>query len=771
MSDNTISDETISMNIFKIIEECISLSVTTMNISQLFNKVLKKISTVLDFDYAFVGELKHDLSRKQFYRYHSFYGFDKLPNNSPIKKYYLKEIEKTGGYFDFKNMLSIHGKLVEGGEGGESVDKVHIDDILKICKTPFPTGHPAIKSFISFKLKHPDGSVVGVIAFGCVKGGFFNERFEKKVNMILPFLASIFVNIRQKESINKHKDAFLANMSHEVRTPLHGIVSLTKLLVKTKLDEEQQEYVNIISQCSVQLLDIVNDILDYASINTGKMKFINAPVELRQCVENARDLVLIKQISTGGENGVPINVTLAENLPEVIITDKTRICQVLVNIIGNAYKFTASGEINVKGQLMANNDVNNECEIYFTVADTGIGIPEDKIDSVFDSFQQLSNNVFENNTGVGLGLPISKYIVNKMGGKIWIDSKVGNGSIVHFTIKCGVYINKIDINKLKKYYSGRNFIIIDNDTNDKTVTFNTLLKLGAKPILCLNVKEAIMYINSNVFVVEYMIINIDTLTDSEIECINSLKNDITKVVLLSNTVKNKLDSVKHHYTVRKPITTDKLYKTCNLIYEREKRDYNDKRQLFLKKDSLGQSSDSIDSPDSSNSIEDKKIIKIIKRKGEKDRRRDNKLSLLDGSNLTTVHSKIGQSINILVTEDIENNKIVITKLLQKLGYYNIKYAGNGVEMIKAIHNEQFHIVFVDLKMPIMDGVTATKKVKADMKDSDLPMLVALTASITDETRKMCFNVGMKGFLTKPVEIDDLETIMSIAVKKAASVIY
>ena len=749
------------MNHSKILlnlQKCLNKSILTDNKAELFKYILSSISDCTKYDYGFFAELKYnnvnlngyaneqtnEVNKNCFYRYRAFYGFDKLDDNCTIKKYYLDQVNKHG-FFDFVNMNTLQGKLSDVSSGSSGSDKINVEHVVEKRGKPLPSGHPSIDHFKSFKLAHKE-RCIGILGFGNEKNANFDDNFDEIIEMFIPFITTILVNTQQKHNINQHKDAFLANMSHEIRTPLHGIISLSKLLIKSKLDKEQEEYVQIVSQCSVQLLDIVNDILDYSKINTGKMKFVNSPVNLKQCIENARDLVLIKQ----NDKNLPIIINLASNIPETVVTDKTRLCQILVNIIGNAYKFTSDGQIEIKVQLMSTDINHQEHELYFTVTDSGIGIPENKIDNIFDSFQQLSNNVFENNTGVGLGLPISKYIINKMKGKIWIDSKVGNGSIVHFIVKCSCYYNKIDVVKLTKFFKGTHFIVIDNDTTDKSIILNALLKLEAKPILCLSVTDAIMYINSGVFFIEYIIVNIDILSHKEIENINSIKNNITKIVILSDgeNIQPKLDSIKHHFDIIKPITTDKLFNICDEIQRNHNLAINSK-QFNL----VNVNTNNADNADIT--VTTNKYIRTDS----------------DTENITTVHTKIGQSVKILITEDIDNNKVVITKLLQKLGYYNIDYASNGLEMYQMIKENKYDICFVDLKMPIMDGITATKKVFSDLETEQIPMLVAITASITEETRKMCFNVGMSGFLTKPVDIPDLETIISLAIKKKGNTIY
>lgn len=733
-------------DVLKIAEKCVLKSLNNNNLNEIFTYVLEQIRILISFDYAFFAEVKVDDNKNKFYRYHSFFGFDKLDGNSIIKKYFYNKINSNGNYFDFTNMEAIHGRLLD-----DDIEHIEMNNVIKTRGKPLPKGHPPIDGFRSFKLKNDENDILGVLGFGNCKGTIFSHGFNEIVSKLLPFLTSILSNIQEKNAISKHKDIFLSNMSHEIRTPLHGIVSLTKLLAKSELNAEQTEYVNIISQCSIQLSDIVNDILDYAKINVGKMKFINEPVELIKNIENARDLVLIKQNSTN----IPVNITVNGNVPKFVVSDKTRMCQVLVNILGNAYKFTSKGHISLNVELIDCDETKNECELKFTVHDTGIGIPANKLETIFESFQQLTNNIFENNSGVGLGLPISKHIINKMGGNIWVESEVGVGSTVHFTIKCGLYHNRVDFDELGKFFGGKNFIIIDNDTIDKTIIFNSLSKIDAKPIMCLNVSDAILYINSGVFVVEYIIVNIDNVSEVEIMEINGIKSNITKIVLVSSEMKDKLKLVKHHYDLIKPITVDKVYNICDKI--RRGDSCSELESNNGNSSGIMNGSGDIDGRTFRSNIINKVCVENEKKYGAV------------GEVVNGVNSN---GLNILVTEDNENNKIVMTKLLQSIGYYNISYASHGIEMVDMIKKNRYDLVFVDLKMPFMDGITATREVIKNSTDgSKLPMLVALTASISDDTKEMCFDVGMKAFLSKPIEMDDLETVMTIALKNKTSSIY
>jgi PAS domain S-box-containing protein len=497
---------------------------------------------------------------------------------------------------------------------------------------------------------------------------------------------------------SKFKSDFLANMSHEIRTPMNGVLGFLQLLEKTKLDEEQKELLIEIQKSSEMLLNIINDVLDYSKIEAGKMVVENIGFDIRDCVE---DMVLLA-VPNAHKKSININSIIHSNVPNRVLGDSNKLKQILNNLINNSVKFTNTGEIFIEVEL--DSQVGNSAIVKFKILDTGIGIPKDKIDMIFDSFSQADASATRKFGGTGLGLAIVKKLVNLMDGNIKVESVLNKGTTFTFTINLPILApaNPIDFHENLK--DKKALLMINNNRLSKVIE---------------------TYSN------DFGILTSPAETEKDILDALNAKGDISIVITDSNNLAKKIKNTHPDLPVIFVFPID--YK-------------ND----FLKENN-GFLHYYISTP-----IKRNKLLNVYKKAlniAVPEIKISNKNDLLESN--TSI-----SNLKILLAEDNEINQKLISKLFTKIGCY-CDIVGNGAKAVEAYKNNKYDVILMDCQMPILDGYQATREIREYESNDLIPRIpiIAITANALKEDINNCLDAGMDKYIPKPINLDSLIKIL------------
>jgi len=594
-----------------------------------------------------------------------------------------------------------------------------------------------------------------------------NKYSTTTIDQIFPlgyFLSKFLtINNSRKLSISKEldikhqvvtmKDSFIATMSHEIRTPLNGIVGMTKLLSEsTNLTEKQEKYLTILAECSTQLMELVNDILDYSKLVNGKLVFNNHPFNLRKCIDSVLDIIKPRI----EEKKLKFKIDIPDYLPENVTGDSRRLKQVLLNLLTNAIKFTEYGHIELK--VTVENIINNEESFYekrnriiFSIKDTGIGIPVDLQHIIFDMFTKLNkddSDYISTTPGAGMGLSISKYIVEGMGGKIIVNSDGHSGSTFTFDILLDDETDIINLMHLHRdEIKNKVAIIVDDNEDNRIFLMDCLYSWGIKAVSFSSAREVLNYLekkpNFDIAIIDLCMPNM-----SGLELVQTIREyGITQPVIGLSSIGIDINSKEwFDYFEMKPISKSKLF---NIIL----------RCLINMKTLLKQNTSRRLSLESN-------IAKLSKQNSGRRLSLDNLTTKsYHDTNTKILDNNLKKDFKIIIAEDDYYNQIVISEILKNLGYNNISIVCNGHLCVEQIKKEHFDICFMDIKMPVLDGLEATRQIKKLKKS---PFVVAVSASVLDADKNKCFAAGMDAYIPKPIQKDKLEAVLKNLPKSYSS---